>query len=59
MVSLPEAVGVPGMPLLTPEASVTSPVLSPPIVAASFVPVIVMVTCWVFELPVPSLATTS
>ena len=40
-------------------ASAAESPLSTVITGASFVPLIVMVTCWVFELPVPSLATTS
>jgi len=41
---LPVAVGVPGVPLLTPPASVTLPVAVPLIVAASFAPAIVTMT---------------
>ena len=41
---LPVAVGMPGVPLLTPPASVTVPVVSPVITAASFLPSMVMVT---------------
>ena len=44
----PVAVGVPGVPLLTPPASVTDPLAAPLITAASLVPLMVMVTsCWV------------
>ena len=41
IVSVPLAVGVPGLALLTPPASVTAPVAVPPIVALSFEPVTV------------------
>ena len=40
----PVAVGVPGVPLLTPPASITVPVVAPLITAASLVPWMVMVT---------------
>ena len=43
---LPVAVGVPGVPLLTPPASVTDPLATPLITAASFLPLMVMVTSW-------------
>ena len=44
----PVAVGVPGVPLSTPPASITAPMKSPVITAASLVPLMVMVTsCWV------------
>ena len=44
----PVAVGVPGVRLSTPPASTTVPMKSPLITAASFLPVMVMVTgCWV------------
>ena len=42
----PVAGGVPGVPLLTPPASVTDPLATPLITAASFLPVMVMVTSW-------------
>ena len=41
---LPVAVGVPGVPLLTPPASVTAPLVTPLITAVSLVPLMVMVT---------------
>ena len=40
----PVAVGMPGVPLATPPASITVPVISPLITAASLAPVMVMVT---------------
>ena len=44
----PVAVGVPGVRLSTPPASTTGPMKSPLITAASFLPLMVMVTsCWV------------
>ncbi len=45
-VNVPVAVGVPGVPLATPPASVTAPVLVPVTTAASLLPVIVTVTNW-------------
>ena len=48
-VSVPLAVGVPGVPLATPPASITEPVLVPLITAASLLPLIVTVT--VFAVP--------
>ena len=51
---MPVAVGVPGVPLATPPASVTSPVTSPVITAASLVPWMVIATTWA----VPSAART-
>ena len=42
----PVAVGVPGVPLLTPPASVTDPLTAPLIAAASLAPLMVMVTTW-------------
>ena len=41
---LPVAVGVPGVPLATPPASVTDPLAAPLITAASLAPLMVMVT---------------
>ena len=43
----PVAVGVPGVPLLTPPASVTDPLATPLITAASLAPLMVIVTCCV------------
>ena len=43
-VSVPDVVAVPGVPFATPPASVTWPVLSPAITAASLAPRIVIVT---------------
>ena len=40
----PVAVGVPGVPLATPPASITVPVAVPVITAASLAPLMVMVT---------------
>ena len=40
----PVAVGVPGVPLVTPPSSITDPMKSPLITAASLPPVMVMVT---------------
>ena len=48
----PVAVGVPGVPLATPPASVTDPLAAPVITAASLAPLIVMVT----SCAVPSIA---
>ena len=45
----PVAVGVPGVPLATPPASTTAPVVSPLITAASLVPLMMMMTT--FEVP--------
>ena len=42
----PVAVGVPGVPLATPPASMTYPLAVPLITAASLAPVMVMVTTW-------------
>ncbi len=47
-VSVPVAVGVPGVPLATPPASTTVPLEVPEITAASLLPSMVTVTiCWV------------
>ena len=43
---MPVAVGVPGVPLLTPPASMTVPLVAPLITAASLAPLMVMVTSW-------------
>ena len=45
-VSVPVAVGVPGVPLARPPASITVPLDVPEITAASLAPLIVMVTIW-------------
>ena len=42
----PVAVGVPGVPLSTPPASITDPLATPLITAASLAPLMVMVTSW-------------
>ena len=51
----PVAVGVPGVPLPTPPASVTAPLRVPLITAASLAPLMVMVT----SCAVPSTAKTA
>jgi len=43
---VPLAVGVPAMALATPLASVTPPLVVPPMTAASFMPLMVTVTTW-------------
>ena len=51
---LPVAVGVPGVPLLTPPASATVPVTGPVMTAVSLAPLMVMVT----SCAVPSIVVT-
>ena len=41
---MPTVTGIPGVPLLTPPASITLPVVLPLITAASLAPLMVMVT---------------
>ena len=43
---LPVAIGTPGMPEPTPPASVTDPLVTPLITAASLAPLMVTVTSW-------------
>ena len=45
-VSVPVAVGVPGVALSTPPASITEPVVVPEMMAASLLPLMVTVTTW-------------